>query len=49
MSAKGDQPDFKPLFTLTLHNRTLQLTREGGGFIALVFMVGLGAINTGNR
>ncbi|MBI4384258.1 MAG: DUF58 domain-containing protein [Nitrospinae bacterium] len=41
--------DYKPLFSLTLHNRTLQLTREGGGFVALVFGVGLVAINTGNN
>ncbi len=39
----------KPVFTLTLHNRTLQLTREGGGFVVLVLGVGLGAINTGNN
>ncbi len=39
----------KPVFTITLHNRTLQLTREGGGFIMLVLGVGLGAINTGNN
>ena len=39
----------KPVFTITLHNRTLQLTREGGGFIVLVLGVGLGAINTGNN
>ncbi|MBI4389982.1 MAG: DUF58 domain-containing protein, partial [Nitrospinae bacterium] len=41
--------DYKPLFSLTLQNRTLQLTREGGGFVALVFGVGLVAINTGNN
>lgn len=41
--------DYKPLFTLNLHNRSLQLTREGGGFIALLFAVGIGAINTGNN
>ncbi len=39
----------KPVFTLTLANRTLQLTREGGGFVVLVLGVGLGAINTGNN
>jgi uncharacterized protein (DUF58 family) len=38
-----------PGFTLTLHNRTLQLTREGFGFIVILFGVGLGAINTGNN
>ena len=41
--------DYKPIFTITLQNRTLQLTREGGGFIALLFAIGLGAINTGNN
>ena len=35
--------------TLSLHNRTLSLTREGLGFIVLLFGVGLGAINTGNN
>lgn len=35
--------------TLTLHNRTLQLTREGLGFIMILIGVGLGAINTGNN
>ncbi|MFQ5673260.1 MAG: DUF58 domain-containing protein [Nitrospinales bacterium] len=39
----------KPLFTFSLKNRTLELTREGGGFVALIFGVGLGAINTGNN
>ncbi|QPJ63482.1 MAG: DUF58 domain-containing protein [Candidatus Nitronauta litoralis] len=39
----------KPVFTLTLANRTLQLTREGGGFVVLVLGIGLGAINTGNN
>jgi uncharacterized protein (DUF58 family) len=37
------------VFTVSLRNRTLQLTREGGGFIFLIFGVGLGAINTGNN
>jgi uncharacterized protein (DUF58 family) len=37
------------VFTLTLHNRTLKLTREGFGFIVILFGVGLGAINTGNN
>ncbi len=39
----------KPVFTFTLHNRTLQLTREGGGFIVLAVGIGVGAINTGNN
>ncbi|MGK0179177.1 MAG: hypothetical protein ACI8PD_000969, partial [Nitrospinales bacterium] len=37
------------VYTLTLRNRTLSLTREGLGFILLLFGVGLGAINTGNN
>jgi uncharacterized protein (DUF58 family) len=37
------------IYTLSLHNRTLSLTREGLGFILLLFGVGLGAINTGNN
>jgi uncharacterized protein (DUF58 family) len=37
------------IYTLSLHNRTLSLTREGLGFILLLFCVGLGAINTGNN
>ena len=41
--------DTKPIFTLSYFNRTLQVTREGGGFILLLFGVGLGAINTGNN
>jgi uncharacterized protein (DUF58 family) len=41
--------DYKPVFTLSYFNRTLQVTREGGGFIFLLFGVGLGAINTGNN
>jgi len=36
-------------FTIALHNRTLQLTREGLGFIMILIGVGLGAINTGNN
>ena len=36
-------------FTFTLRNRSLQLTREGLGFIMILFGVGLGAINTGNN
>ncbi len=41
--------DYKPIFTLSYFNRSLQTTREGGGFILLLFAVGLGAINTGNN
>ncbi len=41
--------DTKPLFTFSYPQRTLQLTREGGGFVFLVFGVGLGAVNTGNN
>lgn len=41
--------DYKPIFTLSYLNRTLQVTREGGGFIFLLFAVGIGAINTGNN
>jgi uncharacterized protein (DUF58 family) len=41
--------DSPRVLTVSLHNRTLQLTREGGGFIFLIFGVGLGAINTGNN
>lgn len=37
------------IHTLSLNNRTLSLTREGLGFILLLFGVGLGAINTGNN
>jgi uncharacterized protein (DUF58 family) len=40
---------YKPIFTLSYFNRTLQVTREGGGFIFLLFAVGIGAINTGNN
>jgi len=41
--------NYKPIFTLSYFNRTLQVTREGGGFIVLLFGVGIGAINTGNN
>jgi uncharacterized protein (DUF58 family) len=41
--------NYKPIFTLSYYNRTLQVTREGGGFILLLFGVGIGAINTGNN
>ncbi|MCH8208869.1 MAG: DUF58 domain-containing protein [Nitrospinae bacterium] len=43
------QQIYKPIFTVSIANRTLQLTREGTGFIFLSFAVGLGAINTGNN
>ena len=43
------QEKYKPVFTVNLTNRTLQLTREGAGFIFLAFAVGIGAINTGNN
>ncbi|MBT3184436.1 MAG: DUF58 domain-containing protein [Nitrospina sp.] len=39
----------RSVFTISLQNRTLQLTREGFGFIVILFGVGLGAINTGNN
>ena len=41
--------DYKAIFTFSYFNRTLQVTREGGGFIFLLFGVGIGAINTGNN
>lgn len=41
--------EHKPVFTVSFYNRTLHMTREGGGFIFLVFGVGLSAINTGNN
>ena len=41
--------DYKPIFTFSYSNRILQVTREGGGFIFLLFGVGIGAINTGNN
>lgn len=46
MSTSQDSPR---VLTVSLRNRTLQLTREGSGFIFLIFGVGLGAINTGNN
>ena len=39
----------RSILTISLQNRTLQLTREGFGFIIILFGVGLGAINTGNN
>ncbi len=41
--------NYKPVFTFDYYNRSLALTREGAGFIILVFGIGLGAINTGNN
>jgi len=46
VSSSQDSPR---VLTVSLRNRTLQLTREGGGFIFLIFGVGLAAINTGNN
>ena len=43
------QERYKPVFTINQGNRTLQLTREGAGFIFLALAVGVGAINTGNN
>ena len=40
---------YKPVFTFSTRNRTLQMTREGIGFVILSFTVGMGAINTGNN
>ncbi len=41
--------DYQPVFTFSYFNRTFQVTREGGGFIVLLFGVGLGAVNSGNN
>ncbi len=41
--------DHKIIFNLHLNKRSLELTREGGGFLLLTFAVGMGAINTGNN
>lgn len=38
-----------PVFTLHTRNRSLQITREGAGFIILIFAVGVGAIFTGSN
>jgi uncharacterized protein (DUF58 family) len=46
VSSSQDSPR---VLTVSLRNQTLQFTREGGGFIFLIFGVGLGAINTGNN
>jgi len=40
---------YKTIFTISLFGKTLQHTREGGGFVLLMFGVGFGAINTGNN
>lgn len=45
----SSKPNYRPIFTISLKNQTLQLTWEGGGFTCLTFGVGLGAINTGNN
>ena len=37
------------IYTLLLKNPTLELTREGLGFIIILFGIGIGAINTGNN
>jgi len=39
----------KPVFTLHTRNQSLQITREGAGFIILIFAVGIGAIFTGSN
>jgi uncharacterized protein (DUF58 family) len=39
----------KSVFTLKSRNRTLQITREGAGFIVLIFAVGIGAIYSGSN
>jgi len=51
MSPDAQQPrEFhRSVFSITLANRTLRLTREGAGFVCLVFGIGLAAINTGNN
>ncbi|PIQ99022.1 MAG: hypothetical protein COV66_14125 [Nitrospinae bacterium CG11_big_fil_rev_8_21_14_0_20_45_15] len=40
---------YKTIFTISLFGKTLQHTREGGGFVLLMLGVGFGAINTGNN
>ena len=42
-------PLSKPVFTIKTRNRTLEITREGAGFIILIFAVGVGAIFTGSN
>ncbi len=39
----------KPVFTLKTSNRSFQVTREGAGFILLIFAVGIGAIYSGSN
>jgi uncharacterized protein (DUF58 family) len=39
----------KPVFTIKTRNRSLEITREGAGFITLIFVVGVGAIFTGSN
>ena len=50
---KNDSPIIshlsKPVFTLNTRNQSLQITREGAGFIILIFAVGIGAIFTGSN
>ena len=46
---KNFPPISKPVFTLNTRNRSLQITREGAGFIILIFAVGVGAIFTGSN
>ncbi len=48
MNNRPNDP-YKTIFTISLFGKTLQHTREGGGFVLLIFGVGLGAINTGNN
>jgi len=40
---------YNSVFKFTLKGQTLELTREGAGFVVLTLAVGLGAINTGNN
>lgn len=39
----------KPVYTIRTRNQSLQITREGAGFIILIFAVGVGAIFTGSN
>jgi uncharacterized protein (DUF58 family) len=48
-AASKPETPYNPIFTISLGNRTLALTREGAGFIFLSLAVGVGAINTGNN
>jgi uncharacterized protein (DUF58 family) len=47
--SKNLPPLSKPVFTIKTRNRTLEITREGAGFIVLIFAVGVGAIFTGSN